>query len=263
MRHQDEGGPGLPAPDGPQEVWQSLHETEEQGGEMRLNTDQLCAKALFRERENVWGHWVATSTLLVGVAATGYLAVMTKQIWSRLGAAWMAAVIAVGFWGERSGSRRFHAGESCAQFMVQELEGSRRTLLGIQWGIVLLLPTLLLFWYGDEGALRAWSLRWESRSRCHFFFLTQRANQQHSFDSCLPRRGLSLFGTADPSDVRRWGLTPWAAVAIARLSPVNGRDTRSRLRNCAWKPQSRSSVPFLGRRNSLDVLPRQISTLEH
>lgn len=155
--------------DNPQGVWQSLHRQEEPGMEMKLTTDQLCAKARYRERENVWGHWVVVSTLLVGGAASVHLTVTTEQIWSRLGAAWLAAVMAIALWGARAGARRFHAGESCAQFMVRELEGSRRTLLEIQWGIVLLLPALLLLWWGDYGAFRANALHLDSSSwRYHF-----------------------------------------------------------------------------------------------
>lgn len=161
MEHQDKG---LPAPDGPRKVWQSLHQKEERGMEMRLNTDQLCALARYRERENVWGHWLAIATLLVGGAASVYMAVTIGPSWSRLGAAWMAAVIAIALWGARAGARKFQAGESCAQFMVRELEGSRRTLLEIQWGIALLLPTVLLFWWGDDGALRASALHLDPSS---------------------------------------------------------------------------------------------------
>ena len=141
--------------DNPRSAWQSLQRQEEPGMEMELTTDQLCAKARYRERENIWGHWLAASTLLVGGAASVHLAVTAEQIWSRLGAAWMAAVLAIALWGARAGARRFQAGESCAQFMLRELEGSRRTLISIQWGIALLLPTVLLLWRGDDGAVRA------------------------------------------------------------------------------------------------------------
>ena len=157
--------------DNPQGVWQSLHQHEEPGMEMKLTTDQLCAKARYRERENVWGHWVAVASLVVGVAASVHLVVTTEQIWSRLGAAWMAAVMAIALWGARAGARRFKAGESCAQFLIRELEGSRRTLLSIQWGIVLFLPTVLLFWKGDDGALRASSLHLDPSS-WRYYLLT-------------------------------------------------------------------------------------------
>lgn len=39
--------------------------------------------------------------------------------------------------------------------MVRELEGSRRTLLAIQWGYVLVLPSLLMFWWGGYRTMQA------------------------------------------------------------------------------------------------------------
>ena len=124
--------------------------------EMKLTTDQLCAKARYRERENVWGQWIATVACLGFGAAFVYWAITMQQIWVRLGQAWMALLIAITLWGViRGGARRIQAGESCAQFMVRELEGSRRTLRAIRWGIVLVLPSVLLFWWGGDGAIRA------------------------------------------------------------------------------------------------------------
>jgi hypothetical protein len=153
MEHKHKHGQSLPGPDGPQSVWQSLHQQEERGMEMKLTTDQLCAMARYRERENVWGQWIAALACVGFGAVFVYGAINAQQIWVRLGHAWMGLLTAVTLWGGRGGARRVQAGESCAQFMVREFEGSRRTLLGIRQGIVLVLPALLLFGWGGHDAL--------------------------------------------------------------------------------------------------------------
>ncbi len=151
MEHQDKG---LPAPDGPRKVWQSLHQKEERGMEMRLNTDELCAKARFRERENVWFQWMVALVCLGFGAFFVYRVVTVEQIWLRLASAWMVTLLALMLWvGIRVGSRRTQVGESCAQYMVRELEGSRRTAVAIQRGVVLAMPSALMAWWGSSDAL--------------------------------------------------------------------------------------------------------------
>jgi len=170
MEHDDENEDRRPVPDGPQGVWQSLHRKEEPGMEMKLTTDQLCAKARYRERENVWGQWFAAVVCLAFGAACAYWAITMQQIWVRLGQAWMALLVAIALWGTiRRGARRILAGESCAQFMIRELEGSRRTLRAIQWGIVLVLPSVLLFWGGSHRAIRANALHLDAASWRYYF----------------------------------------------------------------------------------------------
>ena len=159
MEHEDEIEQ-KPAPGTPQSVWQSLHQQEEPGMEMSLTTDQLCAKARYRERENVWFQGFAGAACLGFGAAFIYGAITMEQIWFRLGLAWMALLTTLSFRGTiRIGSRRMQAGESCAQFMVRELEGSRRTLLALQWGMVLVLPSLSMFWWGAYRAMETRGLR--------------------------------------------------------------------------------------------------------
>ena len=149
MEHQDKGGP-----DGPQSVWQSLHQQEEGGMEMRLTTDELCAKARFRERDNVWFQWMVALVCLGFGALFVYRAVTVEQIWLRLASAWMVILLALMLWvGIRVGTRRLQVGESCAQFMVRELDGSRRTALAIQRGFVLAIPSALMAWWGASDAL--------------------------------------------------------------------------------------------------------------
>ena len=151
MEHQ---GKGLPAPDGPQKVWQSLHQKEERGMEMRLTTDELCARARFRERENVWFQWMVALVCLGFWALFVYRAVTEEQIWLRLASAWMVILLALMMWvGIRVGIRRMQVGESCAQYMVREFDGSRRTALAIQRGFVLAMPSVLMAWLGSSDAL--------------------------------------------------------------------------------------------------------------
>ena len=159
MKHEDETE-RRPAPETPQSVWQSLHQEEETGMEMSLTPDQLCARARYREKENIWFRWIALVACVGLGAPFVYWAVRMPQIWFRLAAGWLVVLLAAALLGSiRVGARRFRVGESCAQFMVRELEGSRRTLLALQWGMVLVLPSLLMFWWGGYRTLQASGLR--------------------------------------------------------------------------------------------------------
>ena len=124
--------------------------------EMRLTTDQLCAMARYRERENIWVSWIAAVVCAGFGAAFMYWAIRMEQIWLRLAQTWMALLMALATWGAMGWrARRIQAGESCAQFMVRELEGSRRTLLALRWGILLVLPWMAMLWWGANGVIRA------------------------------------------------------------------------------------------------------------
>jgi len=143
-------------PEEPQRVWQSLDRQAEPKMEMRLTTDQLCAMARSHESENIWLQWVAIVVCLGLGALFVYWAIAIEQIWVRLAQAWVALLMALVIWKARSwGARRIEAGESCAHFMVREFEGSRRTLLAIRWGIVLLVPWALMSWWGLDVGIRA------------------------------------------------------------------------------------------------------------
>jgi hypothetical protein len=172
MKPEDEHEPRRATPEGPQSVWQSLHGQGEPGMEMRLTTDQLCAMARYRERENIWGQWIAAVVCLGFGAAFVYWAITMEHIWLRLAQTWMALLMALAMWGVMGWrARRIQAGESCAQFMVRELEGSRRTALAIRWGIVLVVPSVLMSWWGDYGATRANALHLDPAS-WQYHFLT-------------------------------------------------------------------------------------------
>jgi hypothetical protein len=159
MEHKDETE-RRPAHETPQSVWQSLDQQEEPGMEMSLTTDQLCARARYRERENVWFKWVAVVACVGLGAPFVYWAVKMEQTWFRWAAGWLVVLLAHSLWGSvRVGARRFRVGETCAQFMVRELEGSRRTLLALRWGMVLVVPALSMFWWGAYRTMQESGLR--------------------------------------------------------------------------------------------------------
>src|SRR5579871_3611480 len=83
MKHEDETE-RRPAPETPQSVWQSLHQEEETGMEMSLTPDQLCARARYREKENIWFRWIALVACVGLGAPFVYWAVRMPQIWFRL-----------------------------------------------------------------------------------------------------------------------------------------------------------------------------------
>lgn len=128
-----------------QGVWQSLHRQEEPGMEMKLTTDQLCSRARYRERENIWGRWFAAAACVAFGARFVYQAITAEQLSIRVADGWLALLMAVAACGVmRHWARRIEPGESCAQFMVRELEGSRQTQLALRWGILLALPSVLM-----------------------------------------------------------------------------------------------------------------------
>jgi hypothetical protein len=173
MAHQDENEQRHSGLETPQHVWQSMHREEEPEMEMRLTTDQLCAKARYHERENVWFQWFVVVVCLSFGAMCVYEAVIVEQIWVRLGFAWMVVLLALGVGGAiRVGARRIQAGESCAQFMVRELEGGRRTLLALRWGFLLVMPSLLMLVWGGTAAIRARNLNIDPALRRHLLLIS-------------------------------------------------------------------------------------------
>ena len=102
-----------------------------------------------------------------------YFAAVIEQIWVRLGFAWMIALLAAAVWGGiRVGARRIQAGESCAQFMVRELEGGRRTVLAMRWGIVLMVPALLMLMWGGSAAIQTGNLPIDPGLRRHLLLMS-------------------------------------------------------------------------------------------
>jgi hypothetical protein len=135
-----------------------------------MTTDQLCAMAGRRERENVWGRRVALVTCVCFAAMFSYIVITITQPWIRLGQAWMVGIICLFFWGTiRRGPRRIRTNEPCARFLEREYDGSRNTLLQVRRGILLVLPSLAASWWGGYQAARANALHLDPTSwRFHF-----------------------------------------------------------------------------------------------
>lgn len=122
--------------------------------EMRLTTGELCAKARFRERENVWFQWLVALVCLGFGALFVYRVFTVEQFWLRLASAWMVILLALMLWvGIRVGARKIQVGEPCAQYMVREFDGSRRTALAAQRGFFLAIPPALMAWWGRPNPL--------------------------------------------------------------------------------------------------------------
>jgi hypothetical protein len=148
----------------PESAWKSMSE-EEPGMEMTITTDQLCAMARWRERENVWARRVALGACVCFAALFAYYLITITQPWIRLGQAWMVGVMCFFFWGTiRRGPRRIRASEPCASFLQREYDGSRNTLLQVRRGIFLVLPAIAASWWGGYRAATADPSSW----RFHF-----------------------------------------------------------------------------------------------
>jgi hypothetical protein len=147
----------------PESAWKSMSE-EEPGMEMTITTDQLCAMARWRERENVWARRVALGACVCFAALFAYYLITITQPWIRLGQAWMVGVMCFFFWGTiRRGPRRIRASEPCASFLQREYDGSRNTLLQVRRGIFLVLPAIAASWWGGYRAASAAPSSWRFR----------------------------------------------------------------------------------------------------
>jgi hypothetical protein len=127
--------------------------------ETKLTPDQLCEKARQHEKENTWFQRLVILICIGLGAILGLLTVETEQLWVRRGFAWMLVLLALACLGAvRVGARRIQVGESYGHFMIREFEGGRRTLLAMRWGLVLLVPSLLMLTWGGTAAIRAHNL---------------------------------------------------------------------------------------------------------
>ncbi len=147
--HEDE------RPSTPEGVWKSIHEKEEESMEMTITPDQLCAKARWRERENVWALRLVLVLLILLAGFFAHNVYAMTQPWVRLGQFWMIGVLCFYFVRlVRQSPRRMRADESCASFLEREFEGSRNTALEARRAIFLMVPAILASWWGGGPALR-------------------------------------------------------------------------------------------------------------
>ena len=127
--------------------------------EMTRTPDQLCAKARWRDRENVWAHRTAQVLLMLFAGFFAYNAYAITQPWVRLGHFWLIGLLCFYFVKlVRRSPRRMGLHESCASFLEREFEGSRNTALEARRVIFMLVPAILASWWGGGPALRLKSL---------------------------------------------------------------------------------------------------------
>jgi hypothetical protein len=158
--------PSTPAT--PENVWKSIDGNEETM-DITFTPDRLCAMARSRERESIWSRRVLL-TLLIGLAgAFAYNVFAVSQLWVRLSQGWMLAWTCLLVWRFRRGPRRMSTTESCASFLRREFEGKRSGLLEIRRYMFLLIPPILVSWWGRGPAIRLRALVVDSSSRIYGF----------------------------------------------------------------------------------------------
>lgn len=126
---------------------------------MNMTTEQLCAKASWYERENVWAY-----RIMLGLAPL-LVALIVYQLYEviHLGKylltttlTWLLATFCYISWRFlRNGPRRMVPAEPCVQFLKREFEGKRQTAAATRIWMLLLLPAVLADWWGGGPALRA------------------------------------------------------------------------------------------------------------
>ena len=146
-------------PSTPEGVWKSIQEKEEVSMEMTMTPDQLCAKARWRDRENVLAHRTCSVMLVLFAGFFAYDFYITTQPWVLFGHLWMVGLLCFYFVKlVRQSPRRMMTNESCASFLEREFEGSRNTAVEARRAVILLIPAILTSWLGGGPALRLKSM---------------------------------------------------------------------------------------------------------
>lgn len=146
----------------PEEVWRELEQEQGKTMQDQMTTDELCARARSRERENVRARWASAAALIVFGVAFSYNVLSGTKPWVRLGQAWILGAMCLFAWNTvRKGARRITTNESCSNFLRGEFEEERRRLLERRRALVLVIvPGFLASWWGGGPALKAkaWGL---------------------------------------------------------------------------------------------------------
>lgn len=159
---------------------------------LALTPDALCALARTRERRESWLH-VAVALTAFGLAASLLFHVyVVEQPWVRVGEAWTIGVISYLFLAslERGGPARMQAGEPCAQFLATT---HARRAAGYRWlrqRLLLVVPGLLLSWYGRTPGARTWPFVAAGASLAGALLLLDKAARKADRD-CLSVRRVS------------------------------------------------------------------------
>lgn len=151
----------------PESVWKSINGKEETNMDMAFTPDQLCAMARSRERESTWSRRVLLTLLICLAGAFAYNVFAVSQLWVRLSQGWMLAWTCLLVWRFRTGPRRMSATESCASFLQREFDGKRSGLLEIRRYMFLLIPPILVSWWGRGPAIRLRALGVDPSSRIY------------------------------------------------------------------------------------------------
>ena len=145
-----------PESPGPEEVWKAFDDTEGEAMQIKMTTDELCARARSRESENVRFQWLAAVGLIVFGAAFSYNVFSNPHPWIRLAQAWLLGLMCFVAWTIlREGPRRIRTNENCASFLQREFEWKRKRLLEVRRGLLLFIPAFLASWWGGGPALKA------------------------------------------------------------------------------------------------------------
>jgi hypothetical protein len=117
---------------------------------------EICALARRRERASVWERGLGLFALAGLALAFAHNTWQISQPWVRLGQGWMLLVMTVYLWNLiRNRTHVRASGDSCAGFLLRSLKMKRDGYLAIRRIVLLIIPALLVSWWGRGGALRA------------------------------------------------------------------------------------------------------------
>jgi hypothetical protein len=121
-----------------------------------LGADEICAMARQRDREALWGRWIALFALAGLAAAFFHNAWTLQRTWVRIGQGWMVIVMTVYLWGViRSRTGRRASDETSAGFLLRSFETKRNGYLAVRRLVLWIMPGILASWLGGGAKLRA------------------------------------------------------------------------------------------------------------
>jgi hypothetical protein len=132
-----------------QQLWKSQKEEP-----MRITAEEACVLARKYGRESTAAQWGAWAVTLVLVGGFIYDLGALPNSWIVAGLAWALAAYIFMVWELlRRGTARMTPEEPCVVFLRRELEGKRRALRRIRWGLALLAPGIAMVVWGRGPGL--------------------------------------------------------------------------------------------------------------
>jgi hypothetical protein len=127
---------------------------------MQMTSDEVRAKASKYERESVLVYWVVALGLTpLFLTAFIYNLVRLREPLLIAGTGLALATYCLIAWPlVRNGPNRIAPAEPCLDFLRREFEAKRRGLLWVRGCVLLLIPAVLVSWWGGGPALRAKTL---------------------------------------------------------------------------------------------------------